>query len=208
VTSPSGTSLRAIIFDIGRVIVRVDYDRALRLLSSSASRSGKEVWQLISSDPRMLDFQEGRLTPQEWHEHLNQLLNMNLSYEEFYNSWTSALDPQPIIPDGVFAELVGRYHMALLSNTDPIHVAYMESTFSFMRFFPSRIYSCAVGKSKPDPAIYRFALDAVQTPPADTLYIDDVAAYVEAGRKIGLQTILFRDLDSLLKDLRALGALR
>jgi HAD superfamily hydrolase (TIGR01509 family) len=208
VTPSSGTSLRAIIFDIGRVIVRVDYDRALRVLSSGTGRSGKEVWQLISSDPRMLDFQEGRLTPQEWHQHLNQLLNMSLSYEEFYNSWTSALDPQPIIPDEVFAELAGRYHMALLSNTDPIHVAYMEKTFPFMSFFPSRIYSCSVGKSKPDPAIYRLALDAVQTAPAETLYVDDVAEYIEAGRRLGMQTILFRDLESLLLDLRALGLLR
>lgn len=206
-TSSSGSSLRSIIFDIGRVIVRVDYDRALRVLSSSAGRSGREIWKLISSDPRMHDFQEGRLTPQEWHQHLNQHLNMNLSYEEFHNAWTSALDPQPIISDEVFAQLAGHHRMALLSNTDPIHVAYMENTFSFMRFFPSRVYSCAVGTSKPDPAIYRLALDGVQTPPTETLYIDDIAEYVEAGRRIGLQAILFRDLETLQKDLRALGVL-
>jgi len=162
--SPDAT-LRAILFDIGRVIVRVDYDRALRTLGSSAGRSGQEVWQLISSDPRMRDLQEGRVTPQEWHEHLSRRLGMHLGFDEFIVAWNSALVPQTMIPDAVFAE-AGRYRLGLLSNTDPIHVALIESTFSFPRFFPVRIYSCQVGMSKPDPAIYRLAIDSLAAVPA------------------------------------------
>ncbi len=205
--APHGFSpaLRAIVFDIGRVIVGVNYDRAIGTLSSGADgRNGKEIWRLIESDPRMRDLQQGRVSPREWHAHLNQRLGMKLSYEEFEAAWVSALDPEPLIPDDLFRELAGRHRMLLLSNTDPIHVAHMEKHFSFMRYFPTRIYSCAVGTSKPDPTIYRRAAEEAGATPAEMLYIDDVAEYVEAGRRAGMQAIQFKDAASLRADLQRL----
>jgi HAD superfamily hydrolase (TIGR01509 family) len=208
--APSSAPLRAIVFDIGRVIVGVNYDRAIRTLSSNgaASRSGKEFWSLISSDPRMRELQEGCFTPRQWHEHLNQRLDLHLTFEEFIVAWESALDPVPLIPDEIFADLAARHRMLLLSNTDPIHVAHMEKHFSFMKFFPTRIYSCAIGLSKPDPAIYRRTIEAAAAQPEEILYVDDVVEYVEAGSRAGLRTIHFRDADSLRADLHCLAALR
>jgi HAD superfamily hydrolase (TIGR01509 family) len=209
-SAPFSAPLRAIIFDVGRVIVGVNYDRAIRTLNSNraAGRSGKEIWGLISTDSRMRELQEGRFTPRQWNEHLNQRLDLHLTLEEFIAAWESVLDPVALIPDEVFAELAARHRLLLLSNTDPIHVAHMEKHFSFMKFFPTRIYSCAIGLSKPDPAIYRRAIEAADAGPEEILYIDDVAEYVEAGSRAGLRTIHFREAVSLRADLRRLGALR
>lgn len=96
----------------------------------------------------------------------------------------SALDPQTILPDNRFAHLATRCRLGLLSNTDPIHVAYLEGHFSFVRHFQARIYSNEVGASKPSPAIYQAALDALGTRPVETLYIDDIAEYAEAARRL------------------------
>jgi putative hydrolase of the HAD superfamily len=207
---PSSAPLRAIVFDIGRVIVGVNYDRAIRTLSwnRATGRSGKEIWELISSDPRMRELQDGRFTSRQWHEHLNQRIGLQITFEEFIAAWESALDPKPLIPEELFADLAARHRMLLLSNTDPIHVAQMEKNFSFIKFFPTRIYSCAIGLSKPDPAIYRRAIESAGASPGEILYIDDVAEYVEAGKRAGLRTIHFRDADSLREDLYRLGALR
>jgi putative hydrolase of the HAD superfamily len=208
--APSSPPLRAIVFDIGRVIVGVNYDRAIRTLTSSraADRSGKEIWGLISSDAHMRELQEGRFTPRQWHEHLNQRLGLQVTFEEFIAAWESALDPEPLIPEELFADLAARHRMLLLSNTDPIHVAQMEKHFSFIKFFPTRIYSCAIGLSKPDPAIYRRAIESAGASPSEILYVDDVAEFVETGKRAGLHTIHFRDADSLREDLRRFGALR
>jgi FMN phosphatase YigB (HAD superfamily) len=196
------------VFDIGRVIVRVNYDRAVRTLSAGTPHSGEHLWRLIQAEPRLRDFQEGRMTPRQWHAHLALRLSLNLSFEEFCAAWNSALDPQPMIPGEVFAELAGRFRLGLLSNTDPLHVEHMESQFDFPRFFLSRIYSCAVGLSKPHPAIYRRAIEAAGAEPQEILYVDDVAEYVEAGRRAGLQVILFEGAESLTAELRRRSALK
>ncbi len=114
---------------------------------------------------------------------------------------------ETILDDELFAKLAERYGLALLSNTDPIHVAYLESHFSFFRHFPARIYSCRVGVCKPDAAIYRRAAAAAGVRADEILYIDDIAEYIEAGRRAGMDVHLFRSAESLKEDLRNRGLL-
>ena len=46
------TKLKAIIFDIGRVLVRIDVGRAMQGLASGGSLSPSELWTAIEKDPR------------------------------------------------------------------------------------------------------------------------------------------------------------
>jgi len=201
----SSSKLRAIIFDIGRVLVRVDVARAMQGLASGSSLTPSELWSAIEKDPRWSDWQEGRIAPHDWYLHLAQRLGGGLSFEQFTEAWNRALDPAPIHNDAFFEKLSKRYRLALLSNTDPIHVRQLESTYDFFAFFPARIYSCAVGASKPNPLIYRQALRAVKARAEEALYIDDVAAYVEAAKGLGLGGIQFQSPAQLASDLKTLG---
>jgi len=80
-----------------------------------------------------------------------------------------------------------------------------EARFSFFRFFPIRIYSYRVGASKPDPLIYREALKACNVRAEEALYIDDVSAYADAARRLGMTGIVFQSPEQLRSDLRSLG---
>ena len=64
--------LRAVIFDIGRVLVRLDIARSLAGLSRGLSLSPDEIWSSIQTDPRWHDWQEGRIAPHDWHLHLTR----------------------------------------------------------------------------------------------------------------------------------------
>lgn len=199
---------QALVFDIGRVIVRVNVPRAMETLGSSVGMTSEQVWSAIGTDPRFRDFQEGRLSPQHWHAHLVRRLGLALTFEQFCAAWNSALDPAPILSEELFAQLAAQHRLVLLSNTDPIHVAHIETHFRFPRHFPARVYSCAAGISKPDPAIYRQAIRHAGVPAEQTLYIDDVAEYVEAGRRAGMQGLLFQSAEQLLGEFRKCGILR
>jgi HAD superfamily hydrolase (TIGR01509 family) len=108
--------------------------------------------------------------------------------------------------DSSFLEKLGRhYRLALLSNTDPLHVAHMESTYDFFKFFPVRIYSCSLGVSKPNPVIYKEALRACKVSSEEAIYIDDVAAYAEAAQRLGMSGIVFRSPEQLHAELLQLG---
>ena len=198
--------LRAVIFDIGRVLVKVDVPRAIEGLSQGISMSPAELWSAIEKDPRWHDWQEGRISPHDWHLHVTKRLGSPLSFTEFRDAWNRSLDPVPLQTDDLFQTLSKKHKLALLSNTDPIHVAHLESTFGFFQFFPapSRIYSCSVRASKPSPLIFQAALKAVNTPAAQAVFIDDILEFVLAARSLGLHGIQYQNPAQLRSDLRAL----
>jgi glucose-1-phosphatase len=198
---------RAIIFDIGRVLIRVNLSRALESLAQGISLSPPEVWSAIENDPRWPDWQEGRISARDWHLHLTKRMNSPLTFDQFTAAWNRSLDPQPIHESSFFENLAKHYRLGLLSNTDPIHVAFLESTYDFFRYFPQpvRIYSCRSGSSKPGPLIYREALRACKVSAEQALYIDDLLENVLAAQRLGMSGITFQSPEQLLADMRALG---
>ena len=196
---------RAIIFDIGRVLLRVDVSRAMDGLASGLSLTPQEVWSAIEKDPHWLDWQEGRISPRDWHLHITKRLGASLTFDQFTEVWNRALDPNPIHSEAFLEKLSKNYRLALLSNTDPIHMSNEEARFPFFRFFPMRIYSYRVGASKPNPVIYRKALQACKVRAKEAVYIDDVAAYAEAAQRLGMSGIIFQSPAQLQSDLRKLG---
>jgi glucose-1-phosphatase len=203
----SASKFQAIIFDIGRVLVRVDIRKAQMGLTKGLSLTPEELWSAIEKDPRWPDWQEGRMSARDWHLNLCKKLGIVLNFDEFTKAWNSALDPQPIHPDSLFAHLSKSYRLGLLSNTDPIHVAHLETTYSFFRYFPKpvRIYSCSMGSSKPNPLIYREALRTCKANAEQAVYIDDIAAFVDTARSLGCAAIQFKGPEELYGDLAALG---
>ncbi len=198
-------AIRALIFDIGRVLVRIDPARASGGLAPSGSVSPEKLWTSIEKDPRWTDWQEGRIAPRDWYLHLARRFSIDLTFEQFVEIWNRVLDPTPIHDDAFFKKLSKSYRLALLSNTDPIHVRHLETTYSFFTFFPTRIYSCAVAASKPNPIIYREALRSLKVQAQEAVYIDDVPAYVDAAERLGIAGIRFQSAPQLCADLRALG---
>ncbi|PYU12782.1 MAG: hypothetical protein DMG37_12315, partial [Acidobacteria bacterium] len=127
-----------------------------------------------------------------------------LSFEQFVEVWNRALNPTPIHEEAFLEKLGKKYRLAVLSNTDPLHVAHLEKTYGFFQLFPVRIYSCSVGASKPNPVIYKEALQACKVRAQEAVYVDDVPAYAQAASQLGMHGIVFQSPEQLQSDLRML----
>jgi putative hydrolase of the HAD superfamily len=145
------------------------------------------------------------MSPRDWQLHISRRLGVELTFEQFTEVWNRVLDPNPLIDSVLLQYLSKHYRLAVLSNTDPLHVAELERRFDFFRFFPRRIYSCTVGATKPSPLIFREALRACKVTAEAALYIDDIPAYIEAARQLGMSGIVFRSPEQLAADLESLG---
>ena len=198
---------RAIIFDIGRVLVRLDIGRVKSSLAAGLPLSPEELWAAIEKDPHWQDWQEGRLSAYDWYLNLTKRFKLALDFEQFKSIWNLALDPEPIHPTSLFKRLSKKHRLGLLSNTDPIHVAHLEATYDFFAYFAParRIYSCVIGASKPNPVIYQGALKACKVKAEEALYIDDIEGNVEAARRLGLRGIHFRSAGQLREELEGVG---
>jgi FMN phosphatase YigB (HAD superfamily) len=197
---------KAVIFDIGRVIVRLQPEIAFAPLAKALPRStAEDVWRLILNDARWNDWQEGRLQAREWHEHLTQRLEISLPFEQFCACWNQALHRQTILSERLFAALSQHCKLAVLSNTDPLHSKLMEAEFSFLAHFPVRIYSWQVGASKPSPEIFKTALKALDVAANEAFYIDDIPEFADAARKVGMDACIFESPEQLYNELRRRG---
>ena len=197
--------IRAVIFDIGRVLIRVDISRAMAGLAQAIPLSPEELWKALQNDPRWMDWQEGRISPRDWYLHVTQRLGGRLSFEEFAAAWNRALDPEPMQSEEFLSALAKKYRLAVLSNTDPIHMTHEESRYPFFRHFPVRVYSYRVGASKPNPLIYREALRGCKVSAPEAVFIDDVPGYVDAAKQLGMHGIIYTSREQLVADLERLG---
>jgi putative hydrolase of the HAD superfamily len=136
---------------------------------------------------------------------LKQRFGGSATFVQFTEAWNQVLDPEPIHNKQFFEKLSKKYRLALLSNTDPIHVQFMEPRYDFFPYFKARIYSCAVGSSKPNPLIFREALRACRVTSEEALYVDDIAEYVKAAQQLGMAGVQFRSPQQLTADLAQHG---
>src|SRR4029077_9324593 len=98
--------------DIGRVLIRVDISRAMDGLATGISLTPEEGWSAIQKDPHWLDWQEGGISPREWHLNLTRRLGVSLVFEQFSEVWNRALDPNPIQPESFLEKLSKNYRLA------------------------------------------------------------------------------------------------
>jgi putative hydrolase of the HAD superfamily len=126
-------------------------------------------------------------------------------FEEFCQVWCSVLDTRTILPETLFEQLKTKCRLALLSNTDPIHVAHIEATYPFVRHFKVRTYSCHVGASKPAPVIYSHTLRELDALPQETMFIDDVRENAVAAAALGINAFHFVSAEELLAEFSRLG---
>ena len=102
--------------------------------------------------------------------------------------------------------LRGRYQVALLSNAWPGQAEHVREKFGLDVHAEFDVYvnSAEVGLSKPDPAIYRLALDRLGVAPEQAIFLDDLLHNVDSARELGIHAVQFVDPETSLAELAAL----
>lgn len=97
------------------------------------------------------------------------------------------------------------YKTALLSNMQTDMIAHVRAKFSWLNDFDEQIFSSEVRLIKPDPALYRRALERLGTHPRETIFIDDREENVEGARAVGMTALRFRSTAELRRELESAG---
>ncbi|MEK6887681.1 MAG: HAD-IA family hydrolase, partial [Candidatus Aenigmatarchaeota archaeon] len=98
------------------------------------------------------------------------------------------------------------YKVAILSNATEMVKIINNKRNIFQLFYPS-IFSCDVGYMKPQKGIFTILLKRVKMKPAECVYIEDRKEFLVTPRKLGINTLHFKNSLKLEKDLRKLGVI-
>ncbi len=195
----------AIVFDLGKVIIPFDFARGYRALESFGPHAAADIPARIRLTGLGPLLETGQITPQAFVEALCREIGLRITYSEFCEVWNSIFLPQTLLPDEMIAALAGRFRLVLLSNTNRIHFEGIRAKYPILRHFHSFILSYEVGIMKPDVEIYRRAAEAAGLPPAECLFVDDLAENIAGARNAGMRAIHFLSREQLERDLETLG---
>lgn len=194
-------TIRNIIFDVGNVLVRVDYEKFENgLLSEGLSRAAlKEVF---SSERLKSGFESGEITAEEFLASVICELKYKITPEQFiphFNSMFSEIPQMKIFLTGLHRE--GRYTLLLLSNTNPIHFAHFKESFDYVNLFHHIALSYELKMLKPDIRIFNRVMQLYDLNPENTLFIDDLEENCAAAARTGMNVIKYRSFDGFLEDI-------
>lgn len=85
------------------------------------------------------------------------------------------------------------YRTALITNNIKEFADGWRAMIPVDDMFEHVVDSSAVGMRKPDPRIYRLALDALGVEPAASVFLDDAEGNLVAARALGMRTVLVED---------------
>ena len=196
---------KAIIFDIGNVLVAFDFQRAYARLEPICRYSIDDVRSRLRASGIVPRLETGRLEPVQFVEQFCGLLDLNLNLQQFQEIWSSIFLPEPIMPAPLLAALKARYPMIVLSNTNALHFEILRRDYDFLRHFDHQVLSHEVGAVKPSPEIYREAVRLAGCRAEECFFTDDIPEFVEGARREGIDAVRFESPAQVEAELRARG---
>lgn len=201
--------IRAVIFDLGGVLVRTEDRQPRRLLAERLGLSYEAIDELVFTNASGRQATVGELTT---HQHwLSVMTALGLPEQEMRDFQAAfwggdRLDTELV---DLLRTLRGRYTTALLSNAWDNLRQVLTDHWRIADAFDELIISAEVGLAKPDPRIYRLALERLAVLPHEAVFVDDVQENIAAAQAVGLLGIRFTSSRQAQDDLaRLLGGNR
>jgi len=194
--------IKAVIFDLGRVIVPFDFMRGYARISELTGIPAGDVSARIKPTGLVERFESGQIEPRPFVQELSAVLGLKCTYEEFCEIWSSIFLPYTLVPDSLLEAIAKKYRLVLLSNTNAIHFNMLRENYPILRHFHALVLSHEVGAMKPAPLIYQRAVEAAGCRPEECFFTDDIPEYVEGARKYGIDAVQFESAAQIEAELR------
>jgi len=199
--------IEAVIFDIGRVLVKVDLSRGvLRYFNTQDPAGDAEVLRAIFNNPVFRAYECGEMDPRHFFDLINRDHRLPSDWEDFLIEWNDVFDPWPEMEE-LFREVQTRWPVTLLSDIDQLHWNFLLAHYPIFGTVPNPALSFRLGHMKPHPRTYETAAGHVGYPVAKCLFIDDREDNIAGARAVGMPAILFTSPDELRDRLRSAGIL-
>jgi putative hydrolase of the HAD superfamily len=199
--------IRTFVFDLGGVIVRFSHERMFRQMAAVCGyEAGDLERQLVDND--LLDrFERGKMREADFHREVENLVGQSVDRDRLLRAASDIFEPDEKMGCLIAWLKEAGYRLVLLSNTCVSHFEHLRRHLPVLDRFDARVLSYEVGAKKPEAAIFAAVLAAVGCPPENCFYVDDIPAYVAAGRRFGLRCEVFRGADAFVRQLAELQVL-
>lgn len=181
--------IKAVVFDLGKVLIDFDYGIAARKLAQQSAVSAQEVQSIIDHSPLLFRYESAGMSTQEFFEEVRRLISFRGTFEEFAAAFADIFTEIPGMTR-LHAELRSRgIPTFVLSNTNEIAIAHVRRNFPFFAHFTDYVFSFEHGVLKPERRIYEIAEECSGCRGGEILFLDDKPENVEGAARCGWEVI-------------------
>ena len=189
--------IKNIIFDLGGVILNLDYIKTENEFKKIGVLHFKELYNQKKQTVLFDDFEKGKITPEDFISSFKESENLKIKEIDFINAWNAMLLEIPVEKLEFIENLKKNYKIFLLSNTNEIHIKKFEDDLrkknmlkQFYKCFDKIYYSSRMGKRKPDENCFTQVLEDNELRAENTLFIDDSIQHIEGAKKQELKPFI------------------
>ncbi|MBR0789156.1 HAD family phosphatase [Bradyrhizobium manausense] len=205
-TSLSPGSADALLFDLGRVVLDIDFSKAIACWAGHAGCMPEAIVARYVRDEAYRLHEVGKISDEDYFQSLRSSLGIGISDAQFLEGWNAIFAGE--MPD--IAELLPRAARQMpvyaFSNTNRPHVDYFSKEYAdLLGHFRELYLSSSIGLRKPDAEAFDHVVTAIGVPANRIVFFDDLAENVEGARARGLTGVHVTSPTDVGKALRALG---
>ena len=198
--------IRNILFDVGTVLLHINYEPALALANRFCDPAKRDALRRFFTfedrDPMIREYEVGAITTEEFFNHFASVTGFSGTQEQFVATYQDMLsENKPMLE---FArELSRKYSIYLVTNAGALHTPHIYERFPSLCFVRDEASSWTLGEVKPDAAFYEKALAKFGVTPGSCLLIDDRPENVAGAEAFGVRSILYTTPDETISAIRA-----
>lgn len=181
--------MKLAIFDLGNVLFRIDFEKALVFLARKSGISPRTIMKRVSIGPEFEAFERGELSESLFFEWLAGQLQVNLPPRVLIQGWNTIYGS--VIHPNYEAIRTLSLHMPVvaLTNTNATHQPVWRKMYAKELCIFRKIYvSSELGMRKPEKRIYAHVIDEWRVAPEESVFFDDLQENVKAAADIGITT--------------------
>jgi putative hydrolase of the HAD superfamily len=195
--------IRALLFDLGGVLIELDWDRVFFHWGRCAGRPAAELRERFSFDVPYQRHERGEIDAAAYFASLRRSLQLDIPDAEFRIGWNALFVRE--IPEVVqmVRALRGRIPMYLFSNSNAAHLETWSARFAAaLEPFEHMFVSSEIGRRKPSRDSFEHVAREIGVPVASILFFDDTPENVEGARAAGMQAVHVRSPQDVREALR------
>jgi 2-haloacid dehalogenase len=196
---------KAVVFDLGKVLVDFDYSIAARRIASRGRMGADAILRFIDQTALLHRYETGLLSNEEFYREVCVATGFGGNFAEFAATFGDIFSPIPAMVDFQASLRQRGVPTYILSNTNGLAVGHLREHFPFFNTFDGYVLSYEHRVMKPDPKIYELVEREAGRRGSELLYLDDRAENTAAGAARGWQVIVHESPEQTLAEARELG---
>lgn len=196
----------ALLFDLGRVVIDIDFNRAFARWAKHASCDEALMRGRFAHDAAFSRHEVGELSGDAYFASLRTSLGIDITNAELLDGWNAIFVGEMRGISDLLRRVASKVPVYAFSNSNRAHEAYWSKRFaSVLSHFKEIYVSSTIGLRKPDAAAYEYVVKAIGVPSERIVFFDDNLENIAGARRCRLQAVHVTSNADVVRALTRLG---